>query len=224
MGEWKQKSPIAERGSVMHIRSLHSIVALSLGLAGCGAAAGPHDEVPKAGVNGQSAASLFTEGQAAAERGDNVRAEQYLQLSIQRGYDRRVALPVLLSACVSSMHLRSALDHAESYLLEHPEDDGLRYLVATIRIGLGQKDDARIELERLLRRSPDDADAHFLLGVLYTDFDVAGAAEHLRRYLAIDPHGRRAAEAQNRLSDLAALPAVGADPRRALESPRSARR
>jgi tetratricopeptide (TPR) repeat protein len=133
-----------------------------------------------------------------------VRAEQYLELAMQRGYDRRAVLPVLLSACVSSMHLRAALGHAESYLLEHPEDDGLRYLVATIRIGLGQRRDAELELERLIRRSPDNADAHFLLGLLHADDDVASAEEHLRRCLAVDPHGRRAAEARSRLSDLTA--------------------
>ena len=145
---------------------------------------------------------LFAVGDEAAKRGDNVRAEQYLLLAIQRGYDRGVVLPVLLSVCISSMHLRAALDHAESYLLEHPDADDLRYLVATIQIGLKQRDEARGELERLLRRNPGHADSHFLLGILYAEFEAEAAREHLRLYISAAPHGRHIAEAQSRLADL----------------------
>jgi tetratricopeptide (TPR) repeat protein len=194
----------------MQVGSFPWILALSVSLSGCGAAGASRPETPQGrdASRGESAAALFAKGEAAGKRGDSVRAEQYVLLAVQRGFDRRTALPVLLSACVSSMHLRAALDHAESYLLEHPDDEGLRYLVATLRIGLGRRNDARLDLERLLRRNPDNANARFLLGVLYADIDVEGAREHLRLYLAAEPHGRHAEEAQGRLADLASPPST----------------
>lgn len=207
----------------MQLNAICRLLCFSAVLVGC-AGSQPRDvAAPDAELEGESAAALFAKGQASARRGDSVRAEQYLQLAIQRGFDRQTALPVLLSACLSSLHLRAALDHAESYLLEHPDADDLRYLVAAIRIGLGQKHDAQTELERLLQRNPGHADAHFLLGVLYADFDVGAAREQLRLYLASDPHGRHAAEAESRLSDLASPGSTAVDIKPARDTRRAAR-
>lgn len=149
------------------------------------------------------AASLFQRGQAAARRGDSVRAEQYLSLAIDRGYDVERALPLLLQVCLSSSRLRSALDHAEPYLRDHPDAEALRYLVATIHVGLAQTSEARVELEQLLRANADSSDAHYLLGVLDSDGDVDSARTHFRAYLDVAPKGERAPEVRSRLAELA---------------------
>lgn len=147
---------------------------------GCSASQVP---APQSGASAQqqtpSTAELVSQGRRAAERGDAVRAEQYLSLAIEQGADRRVVMPILLQACLDSSHLRAALNHAEPYLLEHPDDDSLRYLVANLHLGLGQLVPARRELELLLQRNPDSPDAHYLLGILDFEVDTDAAREHL---------------------------------------------
>lgn len=149
------------------------------------------------------AATLFQRGHDAAQRGDSVRAEQYLSLAVDRGYDLERALPLLLQVCLSSSRLRAALDHAEPYLRDHPDAEALRYLVATIHVGLGQTSEARVEIEQLLRANADSSDAHYLLGVLDSDGDVDSARTHFRTYLDVAPKGERVPEVRSRLAELA---------------------
>jgi uncharacterized protein HemY len=149
-----------------------------------------------------SADWLMREGRAAATRGDTVRAEQYIALAVDRGYDERRALPLLLGVCIEGSRLRAALNHAEPYLRDHPEDAALRYLVGTIRMGLGDEAGARRELEVLLREDPAHTEALFLLGVLETDHDPETATVRLQDYLRLEPAGRHSADARVRLREL----------------------
>ncbi|HKY34643.1 MAG TPA: tetratricopeptide repeat protein [Polyangiaceae bacterium] len=148
------------------------------------------------------AEELAHRGKAAAASGDSVRAEQYLSLAIERGASERELLPTLLSVCLSSSRLRAALNHARPYLQKNPDDDQLRYLVASIHLSLGQEDEARGALELLLNRNPESADAHYLLGVVEANGDVDAARQHFRHYLDVAPQGRHAPEVRSRLSEL----------------------
>ncbi len=150
----------------------------------------------------RDADDLARKGKAAALAGDSVRAEQYLTLAIERGASRRELLPTLLSVCLASSRLRAALNHARAYLQDNPEDDQLRYLVASLHLSLGQPEEARQALELLLRRRPESADAHYLFAVLDAEKDPDNARDHLRTCLALEPHGRHAAEARSRLAEL----------------------
>jgi tetratricopeptide (TPR) repeat protein len=172
-------------------------------LAGCGAGSEPKAAAPNANPDGKDAAALFADGREAAERGDAIRAEQYLSLALAQGYERSEVIPLLLRVCIAGSHLRAALNHAEPYLRQHPDDEQLRYLVATIHLGLGQREEARTDLEQLLRASPDYADAHFLLGVLESDEDEGEARIHLLRCLELAPKGEHAPEVRSRLSEMA---------------------
>jgi len=165
------------------------------------AAGSPGDADP---LQRQTPEALFKRGQESAERGDTVRAEQYLQLALDKGYDRRRALPVLLSVCLSSGRLRAALNYAEPELRLRPDDAELRYLVASIHLGLGQRDEARAELEQLLRSHPNQIAALYLLGVIEADDfgDVTLAREYFQRYLSEAPAGTHAPEVRNRLSGI----------------------
>lgn len=149
------------------------------------------------------AALLVQKGKAAVTSGDTVRAEQYLTLAIARGADERVVLKDLLAACIGGSRLRGALDHALPYLQKHPEDDDLRYLVASLYDSLGQREEAQAHLERLLNHNAEHADAHYLAGILGSECAPERAREHFRRYLDLQPRGRHAAEVRGRLSDLA---------------------
>ncbi len=156
---------------------------------------GAHDGAP-------SATWLAAEGERAALRGDTVRAEQYLALAVERGYDERRALPLLLSVCIRGSRLRSALNHAEPYLRDHPDDQSLRYLVATLDVSLGDEAGARRELEALLRGDPAHGAALYLLGTLELDREPERAADLFRSYLEKEPDGPHAADVREQLRDL----------------------
>lgn len=176
---------------------------LVLAVAGCSSVTPEAQVAPAPSSNAEQAQSLFQRGREAAQRGDSVRAEQYLSLALERGVDAGRVLPVLLRVCLASSRLRAALDHAEPYLRDHPEAEALRYLVATIHAGLGQTDEARLALEQLLRTNPNSADAHYLLGILDADGDAPSARAHFRSYLDVAPRGEHAAEVRSRLAELA---------------------
>src|SRR5512142_133205 len=106
-------------------KSLRILSTIAL-VSGCAGTAKTKGVTPP--TSERSAAELVAQGREAAKRGDAVRAEQYLSLAIEQGAEQLAVMPVLLDACLRSSHLRAALNHAGSYLLEHPEDDALRYL------------------------------------------------------------------------------------------------
>jgi len=169
---------------------------------GCGAPppltpeVAPHDPVDE--VSGES---LYQAGIRHAQAGDMLRAEQYLASSMRRGYDEAEALRALIRVCVSGSRLRAALQYAEPYLRNHPDDWTLRYLAATIHLGLDEPDIARSHLTRVIELAPEEPDAHFTMARLLRDHDadIAGAAESFQRYLSLSPEGARAAEATEAL-------------------------
>lgn len=144
------------------------------------------------------AAELYRRGIALGQAGDLIRAEQYLAAAIDRGYPAEQALPPLMRVCLASSRLRAALSHAEPYLEEHPDAWSLRFLVASIQLGIGNVDEARTSLERVIRDAPDQPDAYFLLGVLLRDDvgDRAGAEKRFERYIELAPQGQHASEAR----------------------------
>jgi len=189
----------------MYPKKLVILLLYAVALPACGAAParGTTPRPPNAaGDRAREAEDLAHRGRAAAAAGDSVRAEQYLSLAIERGASERELLPTLLSVCLSSSRLRAALNHARPYLEKNPDDDQLRYLVASIHLSLGQEDEARAGLELLLNRNPANADAHYLLGVVESNGNVEAAREHFRYYVDVAPQGRHAPEVRSRLSEL----------------------
>jgi tetratricopeptide (TPR) repeat protein len=163
---------------------------LVLLLAGCGGSA-PRPAPPGDPLRTVAAAELYRRGIALAGAGDLVRAEQYLAASIDRGLPAERVLPALLRVCLGSSRLRAALGHAEPYLARHPGAWSLRYLVASIHLGLGSVDRARSDLEQVIADAPDQPEAYYLLGLVLRDRigDRAAAAQRFARYLApAGPH------------------------------------
>ena len=144
---------------------------------------------------------LYQRGVRLGQAGDFVRAEQYLSAAIERGFSEDRAMPPLLDACLRASRLVAALGYAQPYLTRHPEQWALRLVVASIHMGLGQPEEARSELERVLHDTPDapPPQAHYFLAVLHRDaFDDAdGARTHFRRYLELEPEGSHAEEARS---------------------------
>ena len=178
-------------------------VLLSLWLAACGASTSTPAANPGPDTSISNGTELYRRGEEAASQGDTVRAEQYLTMALDRGFDDSKVLPILLRVCLSSNRLRAALNHAERYLRDHPNDQSLRYLVATLHLSLGQIEQTRIDLNHLLRVNPRNASAHYLLGVLESvGVTPDRANEYFRTYLELSPNGEHAAEVKSRLTDL----------------------
>jgi tetratricopeptide (TPR) repeat protein len=174
---------------------------LSVLLSACGATAkGPQSVTPnQEALAVQNRQELVSRGREAMRRGDSIRAEHYFALALEQGYESAELLPELLAVCLSSSRLRSALNYAEPYLRKHPKDANLRYLVATVHLGLNQTHAAKQELYAVLRHDPSSADAHFLLGILEFETTPARAKQHLVEFLKLRPEGDKANEARELL-------------------------
>lgn len=134
---------------------------------------------------------LFERGKAFAAVGDHTRGEQYLASALAAGGDSKKIVPVLMAVCVEAQKYRVAIDYGEAHLRDHPGDAKLRHLVGTLYLALGEAAKARSSFEGVLRRSPDEAETHYALGVLFrdNDRDLLRADEHFRAYLRLNPRG-----------------------------------
>jgi len=153
-------------------------------------------------VPAMSPEELFEIGLLWARRGDLLRAEQYLNSARNHGYDEPPVVYWLVRVCVAAGRYHSALDHAERYLRDNPENWRLRLVVASIHEALGDVDRARIELEHIVRAQPQSPLPRYRLALLYSrrGFGARRAVPHLEAYLALDPAGPHAAEVEKLLA------------------------
>jgi len=196
-------------------RSQIALIITASSLAACGPAPLPPPTPPPADpVQEVSAESLFAQGVQHARTGDLVRAEQYLASSIQRGYPERDALRALLHVCIRSSRLRAALDYAGPYLARNPQDWPLRFLLASVHIGLDEGQIAFEHLERVVEEAPDEPEPHYLFAVVLRDEvgDIARSTNHFERYLSLAPQGERARAARESLSRMNVPVASRLDP------------
>jgi tetratricopeptide (TPR) repeat protein len=146
-------------------------------------------------------ALLLERARALRAMGDLTRAEQYLKLALANGGEPRKILPELVGICVADERYRAAAEYVKDHLRRHPAEHQLRFLLASLYVGLEEKELARSELERVLLALPSHAEAHFTLGLLYRDTigDAERADEHFRNYLVLKPSGSHADEARGSL-------------------------
>jgi len=141
---------------------------------------------------------LVDRGKAFASINDTTRAEQYFAAAIASGADERAVIPLLLTVCAQDGRYRVAIQYAEGYLKGHPGDLRVRFVLGTLYAAVNEPDLARTALGVVVDARPEDADAHFALGVLLrdTDHDFAGADRQFREYIRLKPRGAHAEEAQ----------------------------
>lgn len=169
----------------------------------CGAAAENRPAAPPPDpLDTVSGEELYRRGRLLADAGDFIRAEQYFAASMRRGFPEEQALPALMHVCVEASRLVAALQYAEPFLARHPEAWSLRMLVASIHMGMEHDEEAREQLEQVLRDAPNEPQAHYLLAVLYRDrlADARQAAVHFRSYLELAPDGPHVDEARGGLA------------------------
>jgi tetratricopeptide (TPR) repeat protein len=152
----------------------------------------------------QDPESLVVKARGFASIGDYTRAEQYLNLAVQSGADEARLLPLLINVCVRDQRYRDAIQHAENHLRRHPERHAVRFLLATLQMGVGDAERARGQLEKVLSARPDYAEAHYALAVVLRDDmgHLSRADEHFRAYLRLTPEGRHAEEARGSLLEV----------------------
>jgi len=185
------------------MRALHLLPVL-LPLAIACAASGPAAPPPADPLTTATPSELYETGIRYANQGDFVRAEQYLSSAIDRGYSEAEALPQLVKVCLVSSRYRSALSYALPYLDRNPDAWRLRYLVASIHLGIGDGEAARRELETVVQQVPDSAQPRYLLAVVLRDSvgQPDAARVHFERYLELDPEGDHGAEVRASLRKL----------------------
>ena len=179
----------------------YSTAALAACALACGAPQGSQGGMSADPLRSADKETLFQQGRAYAQAGDFVRAEQYIVASMDKGYPRDEATPVLIEICIAGSRYDTALHHARPYLAQHPENDSLRYLVGTLHNAVGQGNLAVQEWKRVLASSPDNTDVIYSLADLYwSRGDRETAVPYMRRYLELVPEGSKQAEVRARLT------------------------
>ncbi len=141
---------------------------------------------------------LMERGRAFAAVGDTTRAQQYLAAALDGGGDETTLTPMLLSVCVRDGRYRMAIEYARRYLVKHPSDQRVRFVLGTLYAAVGEALAAQHELELVARVDRDNADVHYTLAVLLRDQnnDLVRADEQFREYLRLAPGGEHAEEAR----------------------------
>jgi tetratricopeptide (TPR) repeat protein len=144
---------------------------------------------------------LAARGLAFASVGDYTRAEQYLAAALDAGGDAASLLPELLKVCVAAKRYRVAIEYATPWVTRYPSDVKLRFVVAALRVNVGDAVGAKADLQAVLAREPSDAAAHFAYGVLLRDQlgDLVEADHEFREYLRLAPAGEHVDEARSAL-------------------------
>jgi len=198
-----RRCSLAPRASRLEGIACVAIVASLTSVLGCG----PATPAEKAQADMQTMRTettrdkLVERGRAFAAVGDHTRAEEYLAAALEQGADPKEVLPSLLEVCVQTGRYRSAIVHAENHLRRHPDDVRTRFVVGTLYAAIGETRDAKAALASVLEARPNEAKAHYALGVLARDSeqDAVSADKHFREYLRIEPNGSHAEEARGSL-------------------------
>jgi tetratricopeptide (TPR) repeat protein len=181
------------------------LLALTAGLGGCAARTAPRSATANAAAEQQerrrTAAEFVERAIFFARIGDVNRAEQYLNAALERGADENRVFPVLLRVCIKDGRYRAAAGYAENYLRRHPQNHSLRFVLATLYVGLGDSPKARQQFERVIAAVPEHAHAHYAYAVLLRDYDgdYDRADRHFREYLRLSPGGAHSEEATGSL-------------------------
>ncbi|MBX3225725.1 MAG: tetratricopeptide repeat protein [Labilithrix sp.] len=184
----------------------------ALALGGCASQKAQAEQQIRAIEKESDAKTLLERGKAFAFVGDQTRAEEYLAAALSAGADPRDVMPLLMEVCVRTGRYRSAIQHGENHLRQHPGDVRTRLMVGALYAAISEPDRARTHLEQVIAKPvppPEKihGEAHYLLGVVARDeHDAVAADRHFREYLRIEPHGSHVEEARGSLLQQVPVP------------------
>lgn len=190
----------------MHTLRKCALLLLSVSAVACASHRQGHRGTPPTDpIAAVSAAELRTRGLAFARVGDLTRAQQYLGAAQLKGFDSRIIVPELVKICVAASRLRAALLYAEPYLERYPGDVGMRYVVGTLHLALGNLRRAASHLDGALQPGDLMIDAAFSLALAARgDGRRDDVQRHLEHYLRVRPQGRYATRARRILATMGA--------------------
>lgn len=166
---------------------------------------GPKGPPPSDPISRVQASELRAQGLSFARRGDLVRAQQYLSAAMAKGFDERIVVPEIVKVCIAASRLRAALAFAEPYVLNHPEDAGMQYVVGTIHMVLGNLQAASDHLGGALQANRLMKDALFSIALIASERgNTRAARKNLEEYLLARPRGRHAIRAKRMLARMGA--------------------
>jgi tetratricopeptide (TPR) repeat protein len=183
------------------LKSFANLVALGFFASACMSSAAELESRIQTVERANEPAKLARAGDAFAAVGDYTRAEQYYNLAVENGSNELELVPRLIRVCVRDQRYRDAIQYSEQHLRKYPRNDGVRFLLASLELGVGDTERAKGNLERVLEARPNHADAHYTLAVLLRDdlADFSAADRHFRAYLRLEPRGNHAEEARGSL-------------------------
>jgi pilus assembly protein CpaF len=105
-------------------------------------------------------------GDVATELGDMTRAEEYYAAALRRGGEAQRLTRKLVVSCVADSRYPLARVHAAEYVRRHPGDTRMRYILASLELASGNREQAVAEYTHVVHERPDFAAARFALGTL----------------------------------------------------------
>lgn len=185
------------------------LLLVAVSLSGCASRAAPVQTA-------SGGEDLLARGLGYALAGDDLAAEQYLTAARGAGQPEGRVVRELIKVCVRAGRLEQARQHGENYVERFPNDNPIRFALASIYFAKGDTLLARHELERLVVDWPEHAESHFLLALILRDqySDVPGARRSLEQYLALAPTGIHANEARAWIKRSASFPMAARNTRR----------
>ena len=102
---------------------------------------------------------------------------------------------------IESRLVSKTIESAHRHVRRHPHDARMRFVLGTLRAGVGEVVAAEADLSKVIEVNPENPDAHYALAVLLRDQrgDLLGADQHFRAYLALQPDGEHSEEAKSSL-------------------------
>jgi spermidine synthase len=137
------------------------------------------------------------------QQGDVAGAERWARIALERKPRDYHALIVLGKAARTRNDLAAEEQYFREALLANPFDLSAQLLLARTLISLEKFDEANRTLNNVLRRQPDNSDAHFFSGLIsYQSHDLKAAREQFRTALRLDPNHPSAAQMRSALAEI----------------------
>jgi tetratricopeptide (TPR) repeat protein len=133
------------------------------------------------------------------------RPDEAVRLLSERGALSRTGQLALATAYLRAGDPQEALAVYESVLAEHEASADVYVGLAEVQRALQDWEAERAALESLIRLTPEDAAAHYRLGLLCVRSDLDAARDHLRRAAELDPAYGPAVQALRAALNLAEL-------------------
>jgi len=149
--------------------------------------------------NPRSVGALLIKGRAARKDGDLLAATSAFRQAVSLEPRLLEAHLALAEIADERGAVAEALEACRAAVAALPSSAEARFSLAVALRKADRPDEAIAEYGNVLRLDPNLPEAHFNLGVLYAQAknDEAKAAEHFRRFLALEPRNEKAAQVQS---------------------------